>query len=77
MLFGPIDRSQDCGLRLTRLAFAAQRGEMRSLDGGLGLALFEDRYVQNPHPLYEQMHRVGHVHRIGESEFYAVSSWDA
>jgi cytochrome P450 len=23
------------------------------------------------------MHRVGHVHRIGDSGFYAVSSWDA
>jgi len=49
---------------------------MTSLDGGLGLALFDDQYVQNPHPLYEQMHQVGHVHRIGESGFYAVSSWD-
>lgn len=50
---------------------------MTPLDGGLGLALFDDRYIQNPHPLYEQMHHVGHVHRIGESGFYAVSSWDA
>jgi cytochrome P450 len=50
---------------------------MTSMDGGLGLALFEDRYVQNPHPLYAQMHQVGHVHRIGDSDFYAVSSWDA
>jgi cytochrome P450 family 144 len=50
---------------------------MTSMDGGLGLALFEDQYIQNPHSLYEQMHQVGHVHRIGESGFYAVSSWDA
>ena len=50
---------------------------MTSIDGGLGLALFEDQYIQNPHSLYEQMHQVGHVHRIGESDFYAVSSWDA
>ncbi|BBZ46169.1 cytochrome P450 [Mycobacterium parmense] len=50
---------------------------MTSLDGGLGLALFDDRFIQDPHPLYEQMHQSGHVHRIGESGFYAVSSWDA
>lgn len=47
------------------------------MDGRLGLALFDDQFIQNPHPLYEQMHRVGHVHRIGESGFYAVSSWEA
>ncbi|MGO9158409.1 cytochrome P450 [Mycobacterium sp.] len=50
---------------------------MTSLNGGLGLALFDDQYLQNPHPLYEQMHQVGHVHRIGGSGFYAVSSWKA
>jgi cytochrome P450 len=50
---------------------------MSSLDGGLGLALFDDQYIQNPHPLYEQMHQAGPVHRMGESDFYAVSSWDA
>jgi cytochrome P450 family 144 len=68
---------QLCGVRLTRHSVAAQRGEMTSLDGRLGLALFEDQYIQNPHPLYWQMHQAGHVHRIGESDFYAVSSWDA
>jgi len=46
-------------------------------DASLGLALFEDRYVQDPHELYAQMHRTGHVHRVGESNFYAVSSWAA
>ena len=50
---------------------------MTSLNGGLGLALFDDQYVQNPYPLYAQMHQAGHVHRIGKSPFYAVSSWDA
>ena len=50
---------------------------MTSLDGDLGLALFDDQYIQNPYPLYEQMHQEGHVHRIGDSDFYAVSSWDA
>ncbi len=62
---------------MTRRVFAAQRGEVTSLNGGLGLALFDDQYLQNPHPLYEQMHKVGHVHRIGGSGFYAVSSWKA
>lgn len=50
---------------------------MASPDGALGLALFDDRYIQDPYPLYAQMHRTGPVHRIGESEFFAVSSWDA
>jgi cytochrome P450 family 144 len=50
---------------------------MTSVDGGLGLALFDDQYVQDPYPLYEQMHEVGPVHRIGGSGFYAVSSWAA
>ncbi|OHV06313.1 cytochrome P450 [Mycobacterium talmoniae] len=50
---------------------------MTSDDGGLGLALFNDRFVQDPHPLYERMHQTGPVHRIGDSGFYAVSSWVA
>jgi len=50
---------------------------MASVDGGLGIALFDDQYIQNPHPLYQQMHQTAHVHRIGGSDFYAVSSWQA
>jgi cytochrome P450 len=50
---------------------------MTSLDGGLGIALFDDQYIQNPYPLYERMHQTAHVHRIGGSDFYAVSSWPA
>ena len=50
---------------------------MTSVDGALGLALFDDQYIQNPYPLYEQMHRTGPVHQIAESGFYAVSSWQA
>jgi cytochrome P450 family 144 len=50
---------------------------MTSPEGGLGIALFEDSHLQDPHPLYRRMHEVGHVHRIGDSDFYAVSSWDA
>lgn len=50
---------------------------MTSADTGLGLALFDDRCIQDPHELYAAMHRAGHVHPIGESSFYAVSSWAA
>lgn len=50
---------------------------MRSRDGELGIALFEDEFIQNPYPLYEEMHQRGDVHRIGDSQFYAVSSWQA
>ncbi|MEU1986320.1 cytochrome P450 [Nocardia sp. NPDC019395] len=50
---------------------------MTPLDGGLGLALFDDHNIQDPYPLYERMHRAGPVHRIGDSDFYAVSGWDA
>lgn len=71
------DRLQHRGQRLTRVSSPLSLGQMTPLDGGLGLALFEDRYVQDPYPLYEQMHRVAPVHRIGDSGFYAVSSWDA
>jgi cytochrome P450 len=44
---------------------------------GLGLALFDDEYIQDPYPLYAHMHQTGPVHPIGDSGFYAVSSWAA
>lgn len=47
------------------------------MDAGPGLALFDDRYIQDPYPLYARMHESGPVHRIGASGFYAVSAWDA
>ncbi|MGV0837866.1 cytochrome P450 [Mycolicibacterium thermoresistibile] len=50
---------------------------MTSGDGELGIALFDDHFIQDPYPLYATMHRVGPVHRIGDSGFFAVSSWDA
>lgn len=50
---------------------------MTSLDGALGLELFDDRYIQDPGPLYARMHETGPLHRIGDSGFYAVSGWDA
>lgn len=49
---------------------------MTSQDGALGIALFDDQYIQDPYPLYERMHEKGRVHRIGDSDFYAVSGWE-
>jgi cytochrome P450 family 144 len=46
-------------------------------DGGLGIELFDDRYIQDPYPLYDRMLAAGPVHRIGDSGFHAVCSWDA
>ncbi|WP_163722999.1 cytochrome P450 [Mycolicibacterium psychrotolerans] len=45
--------------------------------GPLGAALFDDRVIQDPYPLYAQMRAAGPVHRIGDSDFHAVCSWDA
>ena len=46
-------------------------------DGRLGVQLFDDRFVQDPYPLYERMLDSGAVHPIADSGFYAVCSWDA
>jgi cytochrome P450 family 144 len=46
-------------------------------DGRLGLQLFDDDCIQDPHPLYQRMLAAGPVHRIGDSGFHAVCSWDA
>ncbi len=40
-------------------------------------AFFGAESLQDPYPLYERMRAAGPVHRIGNSEFYAVCSWDA
>ncbi|MFF0488527.1 cytochrome P450 [Nocardia sp. NPDC004068] len=50
---------------------------MTRQDGTLGLALFDDRSIQDPYPLYGRMHAEGHLHRIGDSDFYAVTGWEA
>jgi cytochrome P450 len=50
---------------------------MHVRDGRLGRELFEDRFVQDPYPLYERMLAEGPVHRVGDSGFHAVCSWDA
>ena len=46
-------------------------------EGELGIALFDDEFIQDPYPLYERMHADGPVHPIGDSGFYAVSGWAA
>ncbi|MGD9622006.1 MAG: cytochrome P450 [Mycolicibacterium sp.] len=46
-------------------------------DSQLGAALFDDRFIQNPYPLYARMLAAGPVHRIGESDFHAVCGRDA
>lgn len=38
---------------------------------------FSAESLQDPYPLYERMRDTGPVHRIGDSEFYAVCAWDA
>ncbi|MDT5215734.1 MAG: cytochrome family [Mycobacterium sp.] len=48
-----------------------------TVDGRLGLELFDDGCIQDPYPLYRRMLAAGPVHRIGESGFHAVSGWDA
>ncbi len=39
--------------------------------------LLDDPAIQDPYPVYRRMRTVGPVHRIGDSGFYAVCSWDA
>jgi cytochrome P450 family 144 len=40
-------------------------------------AFFGPESLQDPYPFYERMRGAGPVHRIGDSEFYAVCDWDA
>jgi cytochrome P450 family 144 len=48
-----------------------------TVDGQLGLELFDEDCLQDPYPLYQRMLAAGPVHRIGESSFHAVPGWDA
>jgi cytochrome P450 family 144 len=41
------------------------------------IQLFGDEPIQDPYPLYDRMRSETPVHRIGQSAFYAVCSWDA
>ncbi|CAM2861200.1 cytochrome P450 [Mycobacterium intermedium] len=40
-------------------------------------ALFSAECIQDPYPLYERLRDAGPVHRIADSGFYAVCTWDA
>jgi cytochrome P450 len=48
-----------------------------TVDGRLGLELFDAECIQDPYPLYSRMLATGPVHQIGDSGFHAVCSWDA
>jgi cytochrome P450 family 144 len=50
---------------------------MATRNGRLGIELFDDRWIQDPYPLYRRMLDAAPVHQIGDSGFYAVCSWDA
>ncbi|WP_099042297.1 cytochrome P450 [Mycobacterium neglectum] len=50
---------------------------MTEREGQLGVALFDDEFIQDPYPLYARMLAGGPVHRIGDSEFFAICTWDA
>ncbi|WP_077079942.1 cytochrome P450 [Mycobacterium numidiamassiliense] len=41
------------------------------------LQFFGAHALQDPYPLYDRMRAEAPVHRIGDSEFYAVCGWDA
>lgn len=41
------------------------------------IELFSAESLQDPYPLYERMRAAGPVHRVGDSQFYAVCRWDA
>jgi cytochrome P450 family 144 len=41
------------------------------------IELFDADSLQDPYPLYHRLRAAGAVGQIGDSEFYAVSSWDA
>jgi cytochrome P450 family 144 len=41
------------------------------------IELFDAESLQDPYPLYDRLRAAGPVHRIGSSDFYAVSGWDA
>jgi cytochrome P450 family 144 len=47
------------------------------MTAGNPIELFDAESLQDPYPLYARMRAGGAVRRVGESDFYAVSSWDA
>lgn len=55
--------------------FAQQARNMRVASGAT--EFFSSECIQDPYPLYARMRGTGPVHRIGDSQFYAVCGWDA
>src|ERR1700733_2991181 len=53
---------------------AAQPGQMTVCDP---IELFDAESLRDPYPLYNQLRAAGPVGQIGDSNFNAVSSWDA
>ena len=41
------------------------------------IELLDADSLQDPYPLYDQLRAAGPVGQIGDSQFYAVSGWDA
>ncbi len=41
------------------------------------IEFFDDTNIQDPYPLYERLRTRGPVHRVGDSDFYLVCTWDA
>jgi cytochrome P450 len=51
------------------------RGPVTLLDRPI--RFFGPEAIQDPYPLYERLRAASPVHRIGQSDFYAVCGWDA
>ncbi len=62
---------------LTHGDAAPQPGVVPALSSHLGAMLFDDRYLQDPYPLYALMHADAPVHPVGDSGVFAVCTWDA
>lgn len=54
-----------------------QPEEVTVQDTNLGAALFDDRFIQDPYPLYDRMLVTAPIHRVAASNFFAVCSWEA
>lgn len=62
---------------LTRPVPRPQPGLVTVRERNLGEALFDERFIQDPYPLYARMLATAPVHRVAASDFYAVCSRDA
>lgn len=67
-------------LRLSTFGQPLTRRDAATFAGAvtdLGLALFDAKFLQDPYPLYARMHESAPIHRVGNSDFFAVSGWHA